>query len=364
MKKKMTTLTICLIAALILGIIILPFGFKEDVFKGNYMKSEWSHDINITNGIADPGNTVTDFTVNKTGEYTFSYSLMPEGINKRNLFSVDPSVFRVVTIMHITDSEGKSIFRTSAKAVYADTVLTLSAGDYRITYSYFTDRTSFTEYAKEYLCSAQEAEELADDIDFNALGRDGSVRLDHSITLRRNNDNIAFSVWVFLIIVLMLILLALFLQTKKPRVYDERQEIERGRGFRLGFITFSVSLFLMMMTDILGILPMVHSHVLYAAAFFPGIIAYVLYCIEHEAYLALNERSTGVTIGFVIVGIANLLSALANYANGKMITGGKLDLPALNILCAILFIVILPAAMISKKISASKENVTDEDDEE
>ena len=364
MKKKMTGITICLIAALILGIIILPFGFKEDVFKDNYMKADWSNNIELINGIADPGYTVTDFTVDKTGEYSFGYSWMPEGIDKRNLFSVNPSVSRFVTIMNITDSEGKRVFSISARAVYADTVLKLSAGNYRITYSYFTDREGFTGYAKEVLCSAQEAEELADDIDFNALGGDGSVKLNYSLTLRRNNDNIAFSVWVFLIIVLMLVLLALFLRTTKPRVYDERQEMERGRGFRIGFITFSVSLFLMMMTDILGILPMVHSHVLYAAAFFPGIVAYVLYCIEHEAYLALNEKSTSTTVIFGIAGIGNMIAAYANAANGNMITGGKLDLPALNILCAVMFIVILPAAMISKKISASKESSMDEDEEE
>ena len=364
MKKKMTVITICLIAALILGIIILPLGFKEDVFKGNYMNSKWSTDIKITNGIINPGFTEVDFTVDKTGEYSFAYSWMPEGMNSRNLASVNPSVFRFVTIMHITDSDGNIVFRSCAGAVDASTDLMFSAGNYHMVYSYFTDRESYIEYAKEFLCSAREAEELADDIDFNALGGDDTIKLDYSLTLRRNNDNIAFSIWVFLIIVLMMVLLGLFLQARTAKAFDERQELERGRGFRLGFITFSVSLFLVMMIDILDILPMVHSHVLYTAAFFPGLVSYVLYCIEHEAYLALNEKSTGVTIGFIFVGIGNALAAFTNAASGKMISGGKLDLPAINLLCAIIFIVILPAAMISKKISSSKENGTDDDDEE
>ena len=364
MKKKMTTITICLIAALVLGIIILPFGFKEDVFKGNYLRSNWSCDITLTNGITDPGHSVTDFTVDKTGEYSFSYSWMPEGINSKNIYSLNPSVYRFVTTMHITDSEGNIVYNTCGGAVTVDTKLMLSAGSYRITYSYFTDRDAFTAYAKEYLCSALEAEELADDIDFNALGGDGSLTLAYSLTLRRNNDNIAFSIWIFLIIVLMMVLLGLFLQARTAKAFDERQEIERGRGFRIGFITFAVSLFLVMMIDILNILPMVHSHVLYTAAFFPGLVSYVLYCIEHEAYLALNEKSTGVTIGFIFVGIGNALAAFTNAASGKMMSGGKLDLPVINALCAVIFILILPAAMISKKISSSKETGTDDDDEE
>ena len=61
---------------------------------------------------------------------------------------------------------------------------------------------------------------------------------------------------------------------------------------------------------------------------------------DSDAILILNTDKKKFTILFVVCTVVNLLSAVMACVDGRMVEAGKLQLPIVNALCAVLFIVI------------------------
>lgn len=168
------------------------------------------------------------------------------------------------------------------------------------------------------------------------------------------------SIWVLLIILFLLVLTIFLSGLNKKEDYDERQRLERGKAYGLGFFTIMGSVFLAIAIDLLELLP-VQGYVLCAASIFPGLMAFLAYSIWHEAYFSLKDK-TGALLGmFGIIGAINLIIAVASICDGSMIVNGRLGLNALNAACAVMFIEIF-VVVLMKKISTAKE--TDEEDED
>ncbi len=359
MKKK-NPLMICLFIILILGIIILPFFFGKDAMKNNYSKSEWSTSISVKDGVVSPAFTVSDFTVYKDAAYRLSYGWMPEGVDRDKIAETDLSVVPFITAIQIFDSKGEQVFATSAGCVYGNPVIELSAGQYRAEYSYFTDRESFKEFAKENLCAARNAQALADGVAFENLGNDPAVTMKYSMGWETVGQDSVFSVWILLIIVLITLIVIALAKSTIPDEYDERQQFERGRAFRMGFFTLLMSMGAALTLDILELLP-VQSHVLYAAAIFPGIMVYVVYSVWHEAYFSMNQKAGSLMVMFGFIGVANLILGISSILDGRIMEGGRISVPVMNLICALMFLVLFVVIFL-KKMKSAKE--ADDESEE
>ena len=89
--------------------------------------------------------------------------------------------------------------------------------------------------------------------------------------------------------------------------YDERQELARGKGYKIGFFTvISYSAVYMILSETL------HQYfepgVLLFIGICLGVFAYAAYCIWNEAYIALNENPKRMTIAFLLIAVINLVN--------------------------------------------------------
>ena len=140
--------------------------------------------------------------------------------------------------------------------------------------------------------------------------------------------------------------------------YDERQQAERGKAFRLGFFTLIISQALALCADDMGVFP-VDGTVLCSVSIFAGILVYVIYSIWHEAYFGINEKVRPAMICFGLIGLFNLALAVFAILDGRMLVNGKLSFPMMNAMCAIMFVAIFVTIFL-KRLS-SKEDADPDD---
>ena len=359
MKKKNIPLIIVL-TVLAACVILLPFGFSGDLLKNNQSYSNWTREIIVAGGKVSPGEAVCEFTIYKDGEYRLTYGWWPDEIKKNDIAKMSPSLCRFATTIRIVDSEGNKVFVTEGGAILADTVNYLKAGNYTAYYNHFTDRAAFVDYAKEYICVPDDAEALADGCGFENFGGDGTTIMRFELDWQRTDSDPVFGIWVFLFIVFALVVVILLVKVVARTDYDERQQVERGKAFRLGFFTLLVSQGLALCADDMGIFP-VDGTVLNSVSIFAGILAYVICSIWHEAYFGINEKVRPAMIFFGLIGLLNIVIAVSAIYDGRMLVNGKLSVPAINAMCAIMFFAIFVTIFL-KRIS-SKEDA-DSDDEE
>ena len=88
------------------------------------------------------------------------------------------------------------------------------------------------------------------------------------------------------------------------------------------------------------------------------VIMFCLLGILSFIYFSLKDKTSGLLILFGIIGIVNLILAIAAIFDGRMFENGKLGLPILNAVCAVMFIEVFTVVLI-KKLSISKETGED-----
>ncbi len=358
--KKSVKFLIALLILIIIPIITLPIVFPDGDMSDEYESFRWTKSIRVENGVVTPAQTTAEHTVEKSGEYRISYGWAPEGIGHDDIVSMPLTDTHFLTVMRICDSNGKNVFTTSAGTIYAGTVLTLEAGQYTITYSYFTDRDSFIEYAKDYICGAKDAEDLADDIDFSIYGGNGEFPVSYELT-QRSEGSTAFAIWMLLLILFLVLLILLIALVVKPKNFDERQERERGRGYRLGFLVMLTGIGIAICTDLSGVFPKTDSAIFYITAILPGVMAFAAYCIWHEAYFAMNEKATGAMVIFFFIAIFNTFVGVSHIVDGSFYEDGRISFSIVNLFCGILFIAIV-ITMFLKKLSSKNAASNDEED--
>ena len=349
------------ILVIISCLLLMPVSLLYFLQKNkNYQSTRY--DIRIESGQPVPDKSSFEFSIDKKGEYTINYGWKPEGVKDEDILNLSASDIPFITVIRITNKDDITEFATTAGAIFADTTLMLDEGEYNVTYYYFTDRNSYTEFAKEFLCCNKDAEILANDLNFDNI-KDGTYSMSYDFNVSGQNSSSLFFLIIMLIISVMIIILTviLMLVTKKPN-YDERQEFERGRGFKFAFFTMLVSITISLIIDSSNILPGVGSIVLYGTSIFAGLAVYVVYCIWNEAYIAPNQQKKSVMILFAIVTFTNIMISVNNILNGKLIENGKIGFGFINILCVLTFSIVFFALLI-KEIYDKKTRSNESDDE-
>ena len=348
---------ICMMIVLGLGIVIMPFFFEKGAMNNYRSEQTWIENVSVEDGVITPDHSKKDFTIDKAGSWKIAYGWKPVGTDWEETADISSSDIHFVTVIQIFDSEGEQVFATCAGYLYADTVVELKAGHYNIEYTYFADRDSFVEFAKENICSAKEADSIADAIDFENTSNDASVSMNFRFSNELASGELLVSVWVLLIILFLILLVVLIENSKRSNDYDERQQQVRGKAYALGFFTNMICVFLAVIIDVLELFP-ADGYILCAAAVFPGMMVFLAYSIWNEAYFSLREKEKSLLVLLGSIGLLNLFFAVDGVLDDRMWKNGKFGTPIINALCAAMFLEIFVVVLL-KKISTSKE--TEED---
>ena len=172
--------------------------------------------------------------------------------------------------------------------------------------------------------------------------------------------------WIILI-VLLCVILTLFIGKSMHRdgntlpKYDERQKLDRGRGYMIAFYSMAILTCLIPV-----VLPEKTLHFLGDTVFmFPpviGLMIHIGYCVWKDAYIELNLNESKWTIFILMIGCLNLLIAYSSYRSGRMIMDGVLQFHVANLIVGAMAILIVLEIAI-RKLVVGKGGDDDEESE-
>ena len=371
MRKKIIIIT-SLLLILLLGACVYWFGFSNADQSDTL---EWSGDITFSDGKVDPQMSHETFQIEEDGNYCLSIKYLPEGISPKSLERHPESAPVFIAGCVITDEQGKLQYAISGRCFTVDTSNDLTAGTYNLDFYYFTNREDYVEFAKTYLCGSAMADIYADGIDFPSPSNasessveQGTWTMKYSLGFSRSSTQGSQGIAMLLVFLtsLCLVVLILSLITKGPgwrERYEERQELERGRGFKYAFFTMLIYFWVMLCMDATGLPLAADTSLLYCCGVLLGILVYMVYCIWHESYFALNQNMRSVMIAFGLIGLSNFLIGLFNLLNGTLVENGRLTFRVMNLLCSFLFFVLFLTSLLKKIVSSKGGAAEDEDDE-
>ena len=144
--------------------------------------------------------------------------------------------------------------------------------------------------------------------------------------------------------------------------YDERQQLVRGLAYKYSFWTMVFLIAGVIVLDVCGIdLPLQNS-VLYFLIILISMMIHTSYCIFNDGYFGINNNPKQYYWFFVFIGLFNVLVGIINCRGGRLLSEGKLDTPAINLFCGLMF-VLLGICIVIKKFITKNEDI-DEDDED
>lgn len=159
------------------------------------------------------------------------------------------------------------------------------------------------------------------------------------------------------VIIALLIWLITIKATKKYRFgnkpsYDERQRIEQGKAYRIGF--FAIMLYNViygitgaLLDGTMPIDPVLSSFI----SIFIGAFAFATYAIFHDSYISINEASARTKIILAVIGALNLVSGAINIYNHELFVDGVLTFRTVNLFCGVLLIALLVEILIKEKMN-------------
>ena len=372
MRKKVIIIS-SLLLILLLGSCVYWFGFS-DAYQSS--TSEWSGDITFSDGKVDPQMSHETFRIEEDGNYHLSIKYLPEGSSLKALERHPESAPTFIAGCVITDEQGRLQYAISGRYFTVDTSNDLTAGTYNLDFYYFTGREDYVEFAKTYLCGSAMAENYADGIDFpspsNAAEssiKQGTWSMKYALGFSRSSTQSSQGIAMLFVFLtsLCLVVLILALITKGSgwrERYDERQELERGRGFKYAFFTMLVYFLVMIYMDAAGLSFAADTSLLYCCGILLGILVYMVYCVWHESYFALNQNMRSCMFAFGIIGLSNFLIGLINLIDGTLVENGRLTVRIVNPLCSFLFFALFLTSLLKKIVSSKGESADEENDKE
>ncbi|MBR6478336.1 MAG: hypothetical protein IKS85_07795 [Lachnospiraceae bacterium] len=370
MKKSLVYIlsAVGIIVFTVTFIFIFMALFKND----ESWSSNWSQTVNVKDGQTDPEMILQDFTIDEQGDYTLSFSWLPEGYHTADILNISTDRLGFLTVIIVMEDSGSVTYASTGGALQADPTVTLSPGTYHVQYHYITDAATYESLASTYLCGTQSAPFWAADYQdvFAALQKNGSWTMNYSFSVTSHSDMTFGAIICILFGMLIggcigMIVWAAY--SKGNRVsspkYDERQEMERGRGFKYSFFITCLFIVVAYILETAGLLARPYYQLFNILGLFIGLTVYIVYCIWHEAYFALNQNTRTVIISLTLIAIANIALAIINYLDGSMFQNGTFGPSILNALMAIVFIVLL-ATVLLKQMVDSKNNAMIEDADE
>lgn len=136
--------------------------------------------------------------------------------------------------------------------------------------------------------------------------------------------------------------------------YDEMQKQVRGVGYKYAF--YAVAIYEAVMCVLtMGMEIPVEQYVVHYAAIFLGVTVQASYCILNDAYVGLNTNLRKFVVVMVIISIINLAVAFMAWRSGELVIGGRLQAPAVNLMCGFMFAVLGVVGLIKKLTDKEEE---------
>lgn len=371
--KKSIVCTIAIICMLIL-IGLCAYVIHVESEKENKINSERITTVSVSQGTPDKEKSTLNFTVEKSGEYRAHFRWAPEGVKEKDFASYPASDLGFVTVLILFNDKDEEIYATSGTVLSMAPVMELSAGNYHAEYIYVTTPEQYEKLAVDYLCGAYQAPLLVKELapTFASLKADGTWNVHHDFRLVPSASylsgqfyGVIFGLLIGICIaVLMLAAMSTSKNIMESPKYDERQELERGCGFKLTFYVMLIFTGLTFAFDMGGLFPEMDYGVLYVIGLFIGISVHVNYCIWHEAYFALNQKMSSVMTIFGFITLFNLVLVIFSVMDGSLYQNGHFGYSVLNLFCTLTFLSMFVTMLFKKRDVEKKNALIAEEDEE
>ena len=128
--------------------------------------------------------------------------------------------------------------------------------------------------------------------------------------------------------------------------YDERQNIERGKAYMVGYWVESGLLMALMLFALGDIELPLEPAVLYGTVLLVSITVLSVISIFKGAFWGLNNNKKSYMIMLLVVAAINIISPVIAISNGEMVENGKLQAPFINLMCGILFVAVMVALIV------------------
>ena len=136
--------------------------------------------------------------------------------------------------------------------------------------------------------------------------------------------------------------------------YDEMQKQIRGEGYKYAFYTVVIYEAVMCVLT-MGMEVPAEQFVIHYAGIFLGITVHASYCILNDAYVGLNTNIRKFIMVMIVVSVINLAVAFMAWRSGELVVDGRLQAPAVNLMCGLMFAVLGVVGLVKK--------LTDKEDE-
>lgn len=340
MKKKVLVVASILTIALITLLIF--------IFAPKYTyEVEFEEDIVVEDGRAreDQRELTYVIVIPKDGLYVTraKWEISPEGM---------------LMGCSIRDEEGNDFNTFSAYWIdMSSGAMEMKAGKYTMTLTPLTSVEGWQEYFAGFDTSDWDEGVEEGELPDTQFATDGVFHFDFDFKLEKQRNMLLLICVLGVVIGLLLaVLLIVFSHTDHGLTgnYDERQELQRGKGGKYGLFSMLFFNCLIFILEQGGIhLPMSGGYAAMLSAML-GVGVYATYCIWKDAYLALNQKAGRFIAIFLGIGIMNLIMGIDAFVEGVAIQNNQLTLRSMNLVCA-LFILFICGVLVLKKLCKDRE---------
>ena len=339
MKKKW--LVPALIAVLFVGIVgVAFFASREE----SVTKFWFDEEINVIDGVADISEHTIPFTLAEDDTYVVNVKWTLE---KAGLISG----------IALYDDAGEVVFYCTGDTVDAESIeLELEAGEYFAKYMYFTNAEAFDSFVTEVGATVYDEEPYD-------YAENESYTMTYHFDMKRAGMaeyNIGLLVGMLVGVAVGLVVVALCFKYVKIRKgsnfeYDERQQLARGNGFKYAYVTSIVYNGVLCLLTVTGIPLPVEQSVLIMMGILLTVLVYAVYCIQHDAYVSLNENANRLMIVFTVLGGINTFIGAMHVIHGTMIEDGILTFHGINLFCGVLLLIVAATLFVHTKRAGEEE---------
>lgn len=255
-----------------------------------------------------------------------------------------------ITGILVRDPQGTPVFGVTGDIASSEsTVLQLSAGSYTLETYLMTDEESYLSFGDMISANRdqEDGENQRHDVFTSQIIRDGTWRLELSAAFLPMKGGIPPMLQLALSSGLLGVFLGILLFTlplkgrSAKRVYDERQELIRGRGYRLAFLTTAAYCGIMMILEISGVTVFMERAVELGIGALLGLCVHAVYCIRKDGYYGLNEnirKRFGIMTGLMVL---NGLNIVFQIKGGGVFWDGGLTFHSLSVFLFLFLVIVL-----------------------
>ena len=305
-------------------------------------------EVTVSDGVVTPTTEHYEIEVTETGTYQF-------------LFRCKPDHGGLITGFRICDVENEILLQATCEEMTMDSEkMELESGTYTLQLCYLNqteDWKNFVEEGGTVFSPTNDKGESDEDYVFGGYGI-WKIQMEYGVRSVEPDHmyypaEIAIGLVAGIVAGIALVYLLLFLIRKaggrfeiswqiKGDSYDERQQIERGKGYKAGFYTLVIYVFAASVLNDVFNIPLLMSFAGMWLGVSAALLVFAVHCIRSDAYMSLYENPKGLILMFLLGGLLNLvIGVVACVRRGIILENGALCVNLVNVEVGILLLVVL-----------------------